>query len=146
MATIQPRKLSEKEVVLSYKDGPLVEQIVDGETKMVPEKIQATTVVMRELTANEAMDAEDFAVVESKTGMPSSNRQWKTYGIFSVVKITDKHAPNGESVSPKSGKSDYDIFVSRISNNELTALGVHYRMFCAELEKSHDPKDSPSDQ
>jgi hypothetical protein len=146
MATIQPRKLSEKEVVLSYKDGPLVEQVVDGETKMVPgPQVPAVTVTMRELTCREAMDADDFITAEAKGGNPSLARMWKMYGIFSVVKITDERSPNGENVSPKSDEIEYKLFTDRITSAQADALGMQYRIFASELATRHDPKASPSD-
>lgn len=147
MATVQKRRLSEKEVVLQYKPGPDVEETIDGETKMVPgPDVPVITVTMRELTCREAMDADDFALAESKTGRPSIQRIWKTYGIFSVVRIKDERAPNGEDVSPKSNEVEYASLLDRLSSAHVDALGMHYRIWANEIAEAHDPKSSPNDK
>lgn len=147
MATIEKRNLSRKEVVLESKPGHEVEEVVDGEKKMVPGKsVPLITVTMQELTCAEAMDADDFSLAQSKTGRPSIQRIFKTYGIFSVVKIKDRHAPHGESVSPKSDELEYEKFLNRISSAHADRLGVEYRIFANEIAETHDPKDSRSDK
>jgi hypothetical protein len=147
MATIEKRNLSRKEIVLESKRGRDVEEIVDGEKKMVTGKdIPVISITMQELTCAEAMDADDFSLAQSKTGRPSIQRIFKTYGIFSVVKIKDKHAPHGESVSPKSDELEYEKFLNRISSAHADRLGMEYRIFANEIAEEHDPKNSPNDK
>lgn len=88
----------------------------------------------------EAMDADDFALSQSKTGRPSIARIIKMYAIFSVVKL------NGRDVSPKSNEIEYEKFLEQLKTHHIDRLCAEYRVFANEIAEAHDPKSSPSEK
>jgi len=142
MAVVQKKKLPEKDVVLSYKAGQMVE-IDDPDHKGKKITVQGdpvadVTVKFRALDPLEAMDVDDLTLAMSKGTVVSNARSVKTYAICSVVEL------NGKSVSPKSNEIEFKSLCDEIGNVLVGRLALEFREFAGEMESTHDPKSSPS--
>lgn len=124
----------------------MVEGEVDGEPALVladPAPTALVSVTLRELTAIEAMDADDLALAMCKTGNPAIARIIKTYAVCAIVAIRDAKTPMGESVSPKN-PIEFGKLCDRLGFALVDAVALEYRKFSNDLEKMLDPKTSPA--
>ena len=99
------------------------------------------TVTIRELSAMDAMDADDLAyeVARMQERDPSRPRIIKTYALCSVTKI------DGEVVPPVRTLEDFKTVTTRLGVRGVDLLAGAFVDFSGEVARAADPKDSPSE-
>lgn len=131
-------------VPIAFRLGDVI--LENGEPKIDPETqkpmrgepvpIKFADIV--NLTSKQAMDAEDFAVADSPTGMPSDNNRLRAFAICALRKLGD------EIIVPPASLEAYERIRDKLDRNELFELGKGWLKFSADLNRLSDPNDSPS--
>jgi hypothetical protein len=100
------------------------------------EPVATKTVEVKNLTAEEAWDADDFALAVSPTGDPSRDNRTRTFSLC-AVRMIDK-----ETIMRPRTLDDFTRLRGRFQPEELMQLARGYVAYASELNQHDDPKDS----
>jgi hypothetical protein len=133
-----------KQVVVRFRPGDFVldannEKTVDKDGEFVRgAPIPVRTVEIKNLTASESMDADDFALAVSPTQNPSRDNRVRAFALCAIRKID-----NTTVMRPRT-QVEFEKLRDQFTPDELLQLGLGHIIFVSEINASDDPNASPS--